>query len=71
VEFFLGYYQPSKELTAILEEKSGKTTNGITNKIMCPEDNIPLIYSYFTYTIIGNYIVKKKPQKPFIMHPAL
>ncbi len=55
MEFFLGYYQPSKELTAILEEKSGKTTNGITNKIMCPEDHISLIY--FTYTAIGNYIV--------------
>jgi hypothetical protein len=37
VELFFGYYQPSKELTAILEEKSGKTTNEITNKIICPE----------------------------------
>jgi hypothetical protein len=30
VEFFFGDYQPSEELSAILEEKSGKTTNGLT-----------------------------------------
>jgi hypothetical protein len=30
VEFFFDDYQPSEELSAILEEKSGKTTNGFT-----------------------------------------
>jgi hypothetical protein len=30
VEFFVGDYQPSEELSAILEEKSGKTTNGLS-----------------------------------------
>jgi hypothetical protein len=28
--FFLGDYKPSEDLSAILEEKSGKTTNGLT-----------------------------------------
>ena len=32
VEFFFGDYQPSEELSAILEEKSGKTTNGSKKK---------------------------------------
>ncbi len=29
VEFFFGDHQPSEELSAILQEKSGKTTNGL------------------------------------------
>jgi hypothetical protein len=32
VEFFFGNYQPSDELSAILEEKSGKTTKGLRDQ---------------------------------------
>jgi hypothetical protein len=30
VELFFGDYQPYEDLSAILEEKSGKTTNGLS-----------------------------------------
>jgi hypothetical protein len=33
LKFFFGDYQPSEELSAILEEKSGKTTNGLKTEV--------------------------------------